>query len=57
MKVELVAAGIGREDASRRHTSRGGDGMEPPDLLARDREPAIRYEGSLMYPSPRELWG
>ncbi len=31
--------------------------LDGPLLLARDREPAIRYEGSLMNPSPPELWG
>ncbi len=31
--------------------------LDGPLLLARDREPAIRYEGSLMYPPQRELWG
>ena len=31
--------------------------LDGPLLLTRDREPAIRYEGSLMYPPPRDLWG
>jgi len=29
----------------------------PPLLLARDREPGLRYDGSLIYPPERELWG
>ena len=31
--------------------------LDGPLLLARDREPGIRYDGSLMYPPPPELWG
>jgi len=31
--------------------------LDGPLLLARDREPGIRYEGSLMHPPPRDLWG
>jgi L-alanine-DL-glutamate epimerase-like enolase superfamily enzyme len=31
--------------------------LDGPLLLARDREPGIRFEGSLMYGPPRELWG
>jgi L-alanine-DL-glutamate epimerase-like enolase superfamily enzyme len=31
--------------------------LDGPLLLARDRVPGIRYEGSLMYPPPRDLWG
>ena len=31
--------------------------LDGPLLLARDREPGLRYEGSLVYPPPRELWG
>lgn len=31
--------------------------LDGPLLLARDREPGIRYEGSLMYPPPADLWG
>ena len=31
--------------------------LDGPLLLARDREPGIRYEGSLMHPPPRALWG
>lgn len=31
--------------------------LDGPLLLARDRDPGIRFEGSLMYPPPRELWG
>jgi hypothetical protein len=26
-------------------------------LLARDREPGLRYDGSLIYPPEPELWG
>ncbi len=31
--------------------------LDGPLLLARDREPGIRYEGSLMHQPPAELWG
>jgi L-alanine-DL-glutamate epimerase-like enolase superfamily enzyme len=31
--------------------------LDGPLLLAEDREPHLRYEGSLLYPAPRELWG
>ncbi|MDE2362569.1 MAG: dipeptide epimerase [Hyphomicrobiales bacterium] len=31
--------------------------LDGPLLLARDRSPALRYDGSLVYPSDRELWG
>jgi L-alanine-DL-glutamate epimerase-like enolase superfamily enzyme len=31
--------------------------LDGPLLLARDRAPGIRFEESLMYPPPRELWG
>jgi L-alanine-DL-glutamate epimerase-like enolase superfamily enzyme len=31
--------------------------LDGPLLLARDREPGLRYEGSLVHPPPRELWG
>lgn len=31
--------------------------LDGPLLLARDREPSIRYEGSVMTPPPRSLWG
>jgi L-alanine-DL-glutamate epimerase-like enolase superfamily enzyme len=31
--------------------------LDGPLILARDREPAITYEGSLMQPPPRALWG
>lgn len=31
--------------------------LDGPLLLARDRETALRYEGSLVYPPERELWG
>lgn len=31
--------------------------LDGPLLLARDREPGIRFEGSLMHGAPRELWG
>ena len=31
--------------------------LDGPLLLARDREPALRYEGSLVYPPSPELWG
>ena len=31
--------------------------LDGPLLLARDREPAMRYEADLLYPAPRELWG
>jgi L-alanine-DL-glutamate epimerase-like enolase superfamily enzyme len=31
--------------------------LDGPLLLARDREPGLRYEGSLLHPPPRELWG
>lgn len=31
--------------------------LDGPLLLARDREPALRYEGSTVHPPPPELWG
>jgi L-alanine-DL-glutamate epimerase-like enolase superfamily enzyme len=31
--------------------------LDGPLLLARDREPGIRYDGALMYPPPPALWG
>jgi L-alanine-DL-glutamate epimerase-like enolase superfamily enzyme len=31
--------------------------LDGPLLLARDREPGIRYEGGLMHPAPVALWG
>ena len=31
--------------------------LDGPLLLARDRTPGIRFDGSLMYPPPRQLWG
>jgi L-Ala-D/L-Glu epimerase len=31
--------------------------LDAPLLLARDREHAIRYDGAMMQPPPRELWG
>jgi L-alanine-DL-glutamate epimerase-like enolase superfamily enzyme len=31
--------------------------LDGPLLLAKDREPGIHFDGSLMYPPPRELWG
>ena len=31
--------------------------LDGPLLLARDREPALRYEGSLVFPPSPELWG
>ncbi|WP_108883169.1 N-acetyl-D-Glu racemase DgcA [Anderseniella sp. Alg231-50] len=31
--------------------------LDGPLLLARDRDPGIRFDGSLMYPPPPALWG
>jgi L-alanine-DL-glutamate epimerase-like enolase superfamily enzyme len=31
--------------------------LDGPLLLARDREPGITFEGSIMHPAPPELWG
>ena len=31
--------------------------LDGPLLLARDRDPGIRYDGSIMQPPPRALWG
>ena len=31
--------------------------LDGPLLLKQDREPGIRFEGSLMYPPPSALWG
>ena len=31
--------------------------LDGPLLLSRDRDPGIRYDGSLMYPPPGPLWG
>ncbi|MGE0025098.1 MAG: N-acetyl-D-Glu racemase DgcA [Hyphomicrobium sp.] len=31
--------------------------LDGPLLLASDRAPAVRLEGGLLYPAPRELWG
>lgn len=31
--------------------------LDGPLLLARDREPGLRYDGSIVHPAPRALWG
>ena len=31
--------------------------LDGPLLLARDRDPGLRYEGSIVHPPPRTLWG
>jgi L-Ala-D/L-Glu epimerase len=31
--------------------------LDAPLLLARDRDPPVRYEAAMMQPPPRELWG
>lgn len=31
--------------------------LDGPLLLSKDREPAIRFDGSLMHPAPASLWG
>ncbi len=31
--------------------------LDGPLLLARDRQPGLRYEGALVHPPPPELWG
>ena len=31
--------------------------LDGPLLLARDREHGLRYEGSLVHPATRKLWG
>jgi len=31
--------------------------LDGPLLLASDRDPAVRFEGGLLYPAPRKLWG
>ena len=31
--------------------------LDGPLLLARDRDPPVRYDGAVMQPPPRELWG
>jgi hypothetical protein len=31
--------------------------LDGPLLLARDREPGLRFEGSLILPAPAALWG
>ena len=31
--------------------------LDGPLLLAKDREPGLQYDGSLIHPTPRELWG
>jgi L-alanine-DL-glutamate epimerase-like enolase superfamily enzyme len=31
--------------------------LDGPLLLARDRDPAIAFEGSIMHPPPAALWG
>ena len=31
--------------------------LDGPLLLARDREPTLRYEGSLVHPPEAALWG
>jgi len=31
--------------------------LDGPLLLARDREPGLVFEGSMIRPPPRELWG
>ena len=41
----LVAQGVGLVD------------LDAPLLLAKDREPGMRYDGSVVYPAAAELWG
>ena len=31
--------------------------LDGPLLLARDREPGLRYEGSTVYPPAPDMWG
>ena len=31
--------------------------LDGPLLLARDRDPGLRFEGSTIHPPERELWG
>ncbi|MFL5204648.1 MAG: dipeptide epimerase, partial [Microvirga sp.] len=31
--------------------------LDGPLLLAKDREPGLRYEGSIVYPPEPALWG
>jgi hypothetical protein len=31
--------------------------LDGPLLQRRDRDPAMRYEGAVVHPPPRELWG
>jgi hypothetical protein len=31
--------------------------LDGPLLLAKDREPGLRYEGSMIFPPEPELWG
>jgi L-alanine-DL-glutamate epimerase-like enolase superfamily enzyme len=31
--------------------------LDGPLLLERDREPGLRYDGSLLHPAPTALWG
>jgi L-Ala-D/L-Glu epimerase len=31
--------------------------LDAPLLLARDRQPGLRYEGSVVYPPKPNLWG
>jgi L-alanine-DL-glutamate epimerase-like enolase superfamily enzyme len=31
--------------------------LDGPLLLARDREPGLRYDGSMVYPAETALWG
>lgn len=31
--------------------------LDGPLLLAKDREPGLQFDGSLIHPTPRELWG
>jgi L-alanine-DL-glutamate epimerase-like enolase superfamily enzyme len=31
--------------------------LDGPLLLAADRDPPVRFEGGLLHPPPRQLWG
>jgi L-alanine-DL-glutamate epimerase-like enolase superfamily enzyme len=31
--------------------------LDGPLLLARDRQPGLRYDGAVVHPAPPELWG
>ena len=56
--VTGATGGIGK-DIARALVAQGADwvDLDGPLLLARDREPALRYDGALLHPANPRLWG